>query len=86
LHRTGFDDDDDVFNIVGGSGRYAMFHMMGEWQYEDEACGDGTVHLWESDQGYECAERNVATDVESVLRLARRFYETGDYAQLDSAK
>jgi hypothetical protein len=84
LHRTEFDDADDTLYIIGGDGRYAMSHMMGEWQYVDETRGDAPVHLWESDQGYECLERNIATDVEKVLRIAKRFYETGSYAQLDA--
>jgi len=86
LHCTEFDDDQDMFNILGGAGRYAMFHMMGEWQYVDESRGDGAVHLWESDQGYDCEERNVATDIEKVLRIAKRFYETGSYAQLGTVE
>ena len=86
LHRSDFDDDDDSFNVVGGSGRYAMFHLMGDWQYVDASRGDGHAHLWESDQGYECKERNVAIDVEKVLRIAARFYETGSYAGLDQVE
>lgn len=86
LHCTEFHDDEDMFNIIGGGDQYAMFHMMGEWQYVDESRGDGAVHLWESDQGYDCKERNVVTDVEKVLRIAKRFYDTGSYAQLDSVE
>jgi len=44
------------------------------------------MHRWESDQGYDCKERTVATDVEKVLRIAKRFYETGRYATLGSAR
>jgi hypothetical protein len=83
LHLTPFDDDEDMLNIIGGDGRYAMFHMMGEWQYVDPTGGTAPVHLWESDQGYDCLERNVIHDVEKVLRIAKKFYETGSYAGLD---
>jgi hypothetical protein len=85
LNLTEFDDDENIFNVIGGAGRYALFHMMGDWRYADPNGKDGPVHLWESDQGYECQERNVLTDVESVLRLANVFYETGSYEALEDA-
>lgn len=86
LHCTEFDDDEDMFNIIGGQGRYAMFHMTGEWQYVDERRGGDPVHLWESDQGYDCKERNIFSDVEKVLRLTKRIYDTGIYAALDAVE
>lgn len=84
LQCTLLEEDEDMLNIVGGNGKYAMFQMMGEWQYADLDGGTGPVRLWESDQGYECLERNILHDVEKVLRIARRFSETGSYADLDS--
>ena len=83
LHPTESDDAEDTLYIIGGNGRYAMSHMMGEWQYVDATRGDAPAHLWESDQGYECLECNILTDVAKVLRIAKHFYETGNYAQLD---
>lgn len=83
LNCTEFEDDEDIFNVIGGDGRYAIFHMMGEWQYEDPHGGDGDVRLWESDQGYFCKERNIINDVEKVLRITRQFFESGSYDGLD---
>ena len=86
LQCTEFDDDEDMFNVIGGKGRYAMFHMMGEWQYVDDRRSGDAVHLWESDQGYDCKENNICPDIEKVLRLTKRFYVTGSYADLDTVE
>jgi hypothetical protein len=74
--------DEDAFNVVGGNGRYALFHMTGDWQYVDPDGGAGEVRLWESDQGYFCQERNVVTDLQEVLRIVHRYYETGSFSGL----
>jgi hypothetical protein len=74
LNTTGEDWGEEVFNVIGGAGRWALFHMMGEWQYEDAAGSDEDVRLWENDQGYFCKEKNVhrrregLTDSEVLLR------------------
>lgn len=83
LNCTEFEDDEEIFNVIGGDGRYALFHMMGEWQYEAPNGGDGEVRLWDSDQGYFCQERNVITDIDKVLRITKAFYDTGSYDGLD---
>ena len=83
LNCTEYEDDEDIFTVIGGDGRWALMQMMGDWQYEDPAGGDGEVRLWESDQGYFCKERNVLMDVEKVLRLVRAFYDSGSYARLE---
>lgn len=83
LNCTEFEDDEGVFNVIGGDGRWALFHMMGEWQYDDGSGRNGDVELWDSDQGYFCQESNVLTDVEKVLRITKQFYETGSYDLLD---
>jgi hypothetical protein len=77
------DDDENIFNIIGGNGRFALFHLMGDWQYEDPNGGDDEVRLWESDQGYYCCAKNVLTDIKKVLRITKVFYETGSYDNLD---
>ena len=70
---------------VGGAGRWALLQIMGDWQYEDPTSNDDReVWLWESDQGYACRGKNVLTDVEKVLRIVRKFYESGSYAGLDA--
>ena len=84
LNCTEDDDDESVFNVIGGAGRFALFHHLGDWQYTDPAGGDAEARLWQSDQGYFCAERNILTDIEKVLRIVRAYYETGSYAGLDA--
>lgn len=86
LNPTGDEEDENTFNVIGGDGRWAMFQIMGEWHYENPTGGEGEALLWESGQGYACRERNVLTDVEAVLRIARKFYETSDYAELNSTE
>jgi hypothetical protein len=85
LNLTEFDDDENIFNVIGGVGRYALFRMTGDWQYEDPNGTDDPVHLWDSDQGYECLQSNVLIDVERVLGLAKVFYETGSYEAIEIA-
>jgi hypothetical protein len=85
LNTTDVDWGEAVFNIIGGDGRWALFHMMGEWQYCDPSSDDvEEVRLWSSDQGYYCEARNILTDVEKVLRIARAYYDSGSYAGLDA--
>ena len=80
LHEE--DTGEDEFNICGGSGRWALFQIMGEWQYEDPGGSEKEARLWESDQGYYCMEKNILTDIEKVLLLTKVFYETGSYEAL----
>jgi hypothetical protein len=86
LNTTESDEHEALFNVCGGSGRWALFQMMGDWQYEEADGGEGEVRLWESDQGYYCREKNVVTDLEKVLRIVKAFYETGSYDTLDSVQ
>ena len=60
--------------------------MMGEWQYAEPGGSEREVRLWDSDQGYFCCEKNVLRDVEKVLRIVKKFYETGSYDDLDSVR
>ena len=83
LNLTAYDDDEAIFNVIGGAGRWALFHMMGDWQYADAEGSNSDARLWDSDQGYFCKEKNVVTDVEKVLRITRAFYRTGRYEGLD---
>ena len=87
LNTTDDDENESLFNVCGGAGRWALFHMMGDWQYEDPASIDESeVRLWDSDQGYYCKGKNILTDVEKVLRIVKAYYETGSYAGLDAVK
>lgn len=82
LNTTGNDEDENIFNICGGAGRWALFHMMGAWQYERPEGGEEEVRLWDSDQGYYCREKNILIDLTTVLSIVRKFYETGSYDAL----
>ena len=86
LNRAESDEDQNMFNICGGAGRWALFHIMGDWQYENPAGSEDEVRLWDSDQGYYCKEKNVLTDVEKVLRITKAFYDTGTYEGLDDVQ
>jgi hypothetical protein len=87
LNTTDDDEDEDVFNVIGGAGRWALFHMMGKWQFKDPSIADDEeVWLWASDQGYGCERSNIITDVEKVLRIVKAYYETGSYEGLDAVK
>jgi hypothetical protein len=83
LNHTEFDDDDNIFNLIGGDGQFALFQMTGPWQYDNPKGGDMEVRLWKSDQGYFCKQRNILYDVEKVLRITKQFYETGSYENLN---
>jgi len=74
LNTTENKEAEYIFNICGGAGRWALFHMAGDWQYERPGGGEGEVRLWESDQGYYCREKNILTDIERVLRIAKYPY------------
>src|SRR5258707_38713 len=40
LNTSGNDEDENIFNVIGGEGRWALFHLMGDWQYEDPLGSD----------------------------------------------
>jgi hypothetical protein len=84
LSASDKDYDEGMFNVCGGAERWALFHMMGDWQYESRGGGENEVRLWDSDQGYYCREKNILTDVERVLRITKAFYDTGSYHGLDA--
>jgi hypothetical protein len=86
LNTTDDEEDEGIFNICGGDGRWALFHRMGDWQYEEPGGSEHEVRLWDSDQGYFCREKNVLTDIEKVLRITKKFIETGSYATLESVQ
>ena len=75
LNTTDDEMDENIFNVCGGEGRWALFQMMGAWQYESATGGEEEVRLWESDQGYYCRQKNILTDIAIVLRIVKAFYE-----------
>src|SRR5437762_3319891 len=64
LNPTDEDWGEDVLNVIGGAGRWALFETMEKWQYEDPQGSDEPISLWKSDQGYSCKAKNILTDVE----------------------
>lgn len=86
LNATDDEDSQTMFEVVGGGGRWALFNIMGTWQYADPAGSNEQVRLQDSDQGYFCAAKNVLTDIDRVLRIARAYYYTGSYDGLDAIK
>jgi hypothetical protein len=86
LNPTDEEDSQSMFNVVGGAGRWALFNIMGRWQYADPAGSNEEVRLQASDQGYFCAAKNVLTDIEKALRITREFYDTGSYDGLNAVR
>ncbi|HNH10332.1 MAG TPA: hypothetical protein PK683_17665 [Leptospiraceae bacterium] len=82
LHPSEDPDDEKTLDIIGGNGRWAVLHHMGDWQHSDGSGDETEARLWESDQGYECQEQNVIKDIETVLKYVRVFYDTASYAKL----
>src|SRR5690242_6720796 len=76
LNTTDNEEDENIFNVVGGDGRWALFHMMGAWHYAEPGGSEEETRLWESDQGYYCLEKNILRDVEKVLRIVKTYVFT----------
>ena len=77
-------EDDDSFHLIGGCGNYALFQCTGPWQYSNPAGDDVEVRLWQSDQGYTCARRNIA-DLDTTLALTHIFFQTGSFNAVRAA-
>jgi hypothetical protein len=74
-----FDDEQSLQFIGGGASGFALFEFLKRWEFDDPAGGDEGVRLWQSDQGYFCKRRNIVTDIDTVLILAKTYFETGSY-------
>lgn len=77
------DDSGDLNNtlqVIGGKGAYYLTLNAGEFDnvtlYFPDA-PDEEIEVWESDQGLSASAREVATDVELVLRIVWHFAATG---------
>jgi len=80
-----FEDDETIFNIVGGvEAGFALFELVPGWQFEIPHGSEDRVRLWQSDQGYFCQRKNIA-DLDTALRLAKVYFETGSYAAVQQA-
>lgn len=77
------DDSNELENtlqVMGGKGAYFVNFNAGDFDnvtlsYPD-AANEG-IEVWESDQGFSASAREVTSDVELVLRIARHFADTG---------
>jgi len=74
-----FEDDENILNVVGGAGRWALFQLGGDWEFEAPVGEARQERLWESDQGYICSAKKVTTDLDFVIGLCRVFFESGSY-------
>ncbi len=83
LHRTG-DSPEEVFCVIGGAGQWYMGDSVLRWEFENPSAGEDEVTLW-ADMDFSCKMRNVCTDIEKVVAIAKRFFETGNYESLAEA-
>jgi hypothetical protein len=84
LHRSG-DEPSETFLVTGGAGRWYLGDSVLRWQFEGGNGGEESVVIW-AEMDFECKLRNLLTDEEKVLRIAKRFYETGSYEDLDEVE
>jgi hypothetical protein len=69
--------------IIGGLGKYTLREVGDGWVYYDPGGADEDVLVQTSGGGHRAAGYFVCTDVERVLRIARRFCETGAAGDAD---
>lgn len=62
--------------IIGGAGKYALREVGDGWVFYDPNAADDEVEVQTSGAGHRCAGYCVCTDVERVLKIARRFFES----------
>lgn len=76
------DTDVPEFEIIGGSGAFAVCaHIEGRACYVyNGSKGEEEIDIWISDQGAAIPEQYVVDDLEHVIAITRRFY---DSASLD---
>jgi hypothetical protein len=67
--------------VIGGNGKYVLREVEDGWVYYDSGKGDEEVKVQTSGEGYRCPAYYVCTDLEQVLRVARRFCETGTFEE-----
>jgi hypothetical protein len=78
-------EEEPALDILGGNGRFVLWQLGGGWQYYDlSAAGDEELPVWTSDQGYRALPCNICCDIERVVRIARRFFDTRSFDSLDS--
>ena len=81
LFRAEHAEEDDLadFDVIGGEGVYAFECRLNgiEYSYFDPTHSDEEVPVWRSDQGWQCPEKYVCYDVDTVLKAARYYCEHG---------
>ncbi len=77
---SGFDSDIPDFEVTGGNGLYFIHLRTGdrELMFSDRSLGDEDVDVWINDQGASFPARNVCRDVDTVLSIAKRYFDNGD--------
>jgi hypothetical protein len=83
LHRIG-DRPEEEFCIIGGAGQWYIVDSVLRFEYDDPSKGDDRVSIWK-DMDMECKRRNLLTDIENVVRIAKQFFKTGSYKGLAKA-
>jgi hypothetical protein len=77
--------DEPALDILGGSGRFVLWELCGRWQYHDPSATEAAeMPVWTSDQGYKALPCHICFDIERVVRIARRFFDTGSFESLDN--
>ena len=84
LHRSG-DEPEQVFCVIGGAGQWYLVDSKLRWEFDDPNGGEEFVMIW-VDKDMECKRRHLLTDQEEVLRITKRFYETGSFHDLDAVE
>jgi hypothetical protein len=83
--RLDSQQEEPALDILGGNGRFVLWELGGDWQFFDpSATGGNELPVWNSDQGYRAPPCNICRDVERVIRIARRFFDTRSFEYLDS--
>lgn len=74
------DELENTLQVMGGKGAYFVNLNAGEYNNVSLSFPDAPnegIEVWESDQGFSASAREVTSDIELVLRIARHFADSG---------
>ena len=80
LHRSG-DAPEELFCVIGGAGKWYLVDSVLRWEFSDPNGSEELVLIWE-DEDMECKQRNLLSEQARVLRITKRFYDTGSFDEL----